>query len=193
MLLNTDPVALNDRSAELREFSREQLGDQLLNAKDDQERVARLSTFLRARVDGARAEDLLVTQTLQLIRRDIWSIRVPRLLKRLQVSERHLERRFVRAIGVSPHQYIRILRFREALHVMKAGQFDRLSDVAYDLNYVDQSHFIKDTKALSGYTPKQLVTQVDAGVDLPCALIETPRESYVAATARRPELTVATG
>ena len=193
MLLNTDPVALNDRSAGLGEFSREQLGDQLLNAKDDQERVARLSKFLRARVDGARAEDLLVTQTLQLIRRDTWSIRVPQLLKRLHVSERHLERRFVRAMGVSPHQYIRILRFREALHLMKAGQFDRLSDVAYDLNYVDQSHFIKDTKALSGYTPKQLVTMVDAGVDLPCALIETPRDSYVAATARRHELTIATG
>jgi hypothetical protein len=52
---------------------------------------------------------------------------------------------------------------------------------------------IKDTRALSGYTPKQLVTMVDAGVDLPCALIETPRESDIAATARRHELTIATG
>ena len=113
MLMHTDPVALNDSSAGLGEFSRDQLGDRLLNAKDDQERVARLSKFLRARVDSAPAEDLLVTETLLLIRRDIWSIRVPQLLKRLRVSERHLERRFVRAIGVPPHQYIRILRFRE--------------------------------------------------------------------------------
>ena len=118
-----------------------------------------------------------MTQTLQLIRGNIWSIRVPQLLKRLHVSERHFERRFARAIGVPPHQYIRILRFRAALHLMKAGQFDRLSDVAYDLNYVDQSHFIKDTKALSGYTPKQLAAMVDTGVDLPCALIETPRDA----------------
>jgi AraC-like DNA-binding protein len=123
----------------------------------------------------------------------MWSIRVPQLLKRLHVSERHLERGFLRALGVSPHQYIRILRFREALHLMRAGQFDRLSDVAYDLNYVDQSHFIKDTKALSGYTPGQLVTAVDAGVDLPCALIEIPRESDSAAAARRDEQAVATG
>ena len=42
LLLNTDAVALNDRSAGLGEFSRQPLGDQLLNAKDDQERVARL-------------------------------------------------------------------------------------------------------------------------------------------------------
>ena len=57
---------------------------------------------------------------------------------------------------------------------MKAGPFDRLSDVAYE-------DFIKETKALSGYT-KQLVTKIDAGVGLPCALIEAPRE----ATLRHP-------
>ena len=176
MLLNTDPMALNDGSAGLGNFSREHLGDQLFNARSDHERVASLSEFLRARVDGSGAEDLLVTESLRLIRTNLHSIRVPQLLKRLNVSERQLERRFVRAIGVSPHQYIRILRFRKAVQLMKANRFDRLSDVAYDLNYVDQSHFIKDIKAFSGYTPKSLVRTVDAGVDLPCALIVRPRE-----------------
>lgn len=40
----------------------------------------------------------------------------------------------VRAIGVSPHQYIRIARFREAVRMIRANQFERLSDVAYDLS-----------------------------------------------------------
>jgi AraC-like DNA-binding protein len=96
---------------------------------------------------------------------------VPHLLKCLSVSERQFERRFVRAIGVSPHQYIRIVRFREAVRLIKAHRFDRLSDVAYDLNYVDQSHFIKDVKAFSGYTPTGLVQTVQTGITLPCALI----------------------
>jgi AraC-like DNA-binding protein len=178
MLLNTDPMALNDGSAGLGEFS-EHLGEQLLNAKNDRERVARLSEFLRERVEGAGAEDFLVTESLGLIRTEIRSIRVPQLLKHLHVSERQLERRFVRAIGVSPHQYIRILRFREAVQLMKDNQFKRLSDVAYDLNYVDQSHFIKDSKAFSGDTPKRLVQTVHAGVDLPCALIVTPPDGLV--------------
>jgi AraC-like DNA-binding protein len=174
MLFKADPMALNDGSAGLGEFSRERLGEQLLNAKSDHERVALLSTFLRARVDGAGGEDLLVTESLRLVRADIRSIRVPQLLKRLSVSERQLERRFVRAIGVSPHQYIRILRFRKAVQMIKTNQFDRLSDVAYDLNYVDQSHSIKDIKAFSGYTPKHLVEIVHTGVDLPCAVIVRP-------------------
>jgi AraC-like DNA-binding protein len=62
-------------------------------------------------------------------------------------------------------------RFREAMQLIEANQFERLSDVAYDLNYVDQSHFIKDIKAFSGYTPKHLVQTLQAGLNLPCALI----------------------
>ena len=174
MLLNTNPAALNDGSAGLGEFSRERLGEQLLDARSDRERVDRLGEFLRRRVDDAGAEDLLVTESLGLIRRHIRSIRVPQLLQRLKVSERQLERRFLRAIGVSPHQYIRILRFREAMHLIKARQFERLSDVAYDFSYVDQSHFIKDVKAFSGYTPKRLEQAVHGGVNLPCALIVRP-------------------
>jgi AraC-like DNA-binding protein len=170
MLLKTDPMALNDGSAALGNFSRD-LGEQLVNARSDRERVARLSAFLRARVDGAAAEDFLVTESLGLIRADLQSIRVPQLLKRLRVSERQLERHFTRAIGVSPHRYIRILRFRKALQVMKGNQFERLSDIAYDLDFVDQSHFIKDIKAFSGYTPKVLAQTVRSGVELPCAFI----------------------
>jgi len=85
----------------------------MINARGHHERVARLSEFLRAHIDGSGAEDLLVTESLPLIQKGIRSIRVPQLLKRLNVSERQFERRFVRAVGVSPHHYIRIVRFQE--------------------------------------------------------------------------------
>jgi AraC-like DNA-binding protein len=175
-LLNTEPKALNDTSAALGNFSKESLGEQLLNASCDQERVDKLSRFLRARLDSAGREDLLVTESLQLIRAELHSIRVPRLLKSLKVSERQLERRFVHATGFSPHQYIRILRFRKAVQLMKVNRFARLCDLAHELNYVDQSHFIKDIKAFTGYTPKHLIHTIGTGVDLPCAVI-APNDS----------------
>ena len=83
-----------------------------------------------------------------------------------------------RAIGVSPHHYIRIVRFRKAMRLMKARRFHRLSDLAYDLNYVDQSHFIKDSKAFSGYAPGRLVRTVQSGVELPCAFVLSPADVY---------------
>lgn len=71
----------------------------------------------------------------------------------------------------APHQYVRIVRFQNAVRLIKANRFLRLSDLAYDRNYVDQSDFIKDMKAFSGYTPTDLAKTVQAGIRLPCALI----------------------
>src|SRR5918994_906647 len=84
----------------LGEFSRESVGEQLLNAGGQRERLGRLSAFLRAHVDGARPEDLLVTESLRLIHHRIRSIKVPQLLKYLNLSERQFERRFLRAVGL---------------------------------------------------------------------------------------------
>ena len=171
MLLKTEPIGLNDGSIALADVYKERIGDQLLDARSHVDRVVILTTFLRAHVDGSGGEDVVVADSLRLIRERIRSIRVPQLLKSLNMSERQFERRFVRAIGVSPHTYIRIGRFREAVRLIKTNQFERLSDIAYDLNYVDQSHFIKDMKAFSGYTPKRLVETIHTGIELPCALI----------------------
>lgn len=170
-LLNTRPIDLNDGSVELSEFSRENIGEQLLDARTQRERVVRLSEFLRTRIDRSGREDDLVTESLRVIHRQIRSIRVPQLLKRLNVSERQFERRFIRSVGVSPHKYIRIGRFQAAVRLIKANRFERLSDLACELNYVDQSHFIKDVKAFSGYTPTELADTVKASIGLPCALI----------------------
>jgi AraC-like DNA-binding protein len=173
-LLNTHPIEFNNRPVELDALCRENVGERLLNARSPHERVARLTEFLRARIDGSRPVDPLVAESLRLIHQRIRSIRVPQLLKSLNVSERQFERRFVHAIGVSPHHYIRIVRFQKAVRLIKTNQFERLSDVAYDLNYVDQSHFIKDIKQFSGYTPTSLVQTVQTCIDIPCALILAP-------------------
>jgi AraC-like DNA-binding protein len=170
-LLKIQPVSLSDGSVRLNDFSRENIADELLNASSSHQRVAILHRFLRQRADLAASEDVLITESLHLIRQGLRSVKVPQLLKSLHVSERQFERRFVRAIGVSPHHYIRIARFRKAMRLIKARQFQRLSDLAYDLNYADQSHFIKASKAFSGYAPRRLAHLVQAGVELPCALI----------------------
>jgi AraC-like DNA-binding protein len=39
---------------------------------------------------------------------------------------------------------------------MQARRFERLTDIAHDLGYTDQSHFIKDIKEFTGSTPKDL-------------------------------------
>ena len=64
-------------------------------------------------------------------------------------------------MGISPFSYIRVRRFNEALRLMQTGQYDTLTEVAYALNFHDQSHFIRDIKTFTGITPKSLSQKVN--------------------------------
>ncbi|MCU6709948.1 helix-turn-helix domain-containing protein [Paenibacillus sp. J5C_2022] len=59
-----------------------------------------------------------------------------------------------------PQLFIRVRRVNEALRMMHSGSYERLSDVAYALNYYDQSHFIRDMKMFSWVSPKHMAMKV---------------------------------
>jgi AraC-like DNA-binding protein len=159
-LFDIDVAALTDGTVELNAFSRDNLNERLLNANGRRDRIAVLTRFLMAKADAPRQHDSLVAQSLWLIHGSVGT-RVRDLFKHVHVSERQFERRFARVTGVRASFYLRIRRFQEAVRLMKAGQFERLSDIAYDLGYTDQSHFIKDTREFTGYTPKRLSRAVE--------------------------------
>src|SRR6266536_192730 len=69
--------------------------------------------------------------------------------------------RFSQTVGLAPQTYIRVKRFNEAIRLMKMRQYTRLTDIAYALNFHDQSHFIRDIKAFSGLTPKTISQKVE--------------------------------
>jgi AraC-like DNA-binding protein len=144
--------------------------NQLMNARAVSARLAVLARYVRAQIVDRR-EDAIVSESLRLLRSELRTLRIPEVLARLRISERQFERRFRRAVGLSPHQYRRILRFREAVNLLRDRQFARMTDLAADLNYTDQSHFIKEVKALSGYTPTALAETFRTSIQLPCASI----------------------
>lgn len=125
-----------------------------------QERLTLLQNWLLQRLDEPFKQDHLVLRYVEAINQQKGNIHIGSLLKMEPISERQLERRFKTAIGIPPKLYIRIIRFREALRLLKEKQYTKLSDIAFDLNYADQSHFIRDIREFSGYTPSSLSEDV---------------------------------
>jgi AraC-like DNA-binding protein len=160
-LLGINASRLSDGWAELHEFWAEDLTVQLIEARNEQERMTLLTNFLLARFKQAKTRDTLVEESLRFIHKNTGSIHVKDLLDYLHISERQFERRFTQTVGLSPQLYIRVKRFNEAIRLIKTRQFERLTDVAHALNFSDQSHFIRDIKAFSGMTPKSLSQKVD--------------------------------
>lgn len=82
------------------------------------------------------------------------------LQRELNVTERTFERRFEQHVGISPRLYSGIAQFQAALKQLRAGRFSRLSDIAYESGYADQSHFIRQFKKFTHTTPLDFYRQL---------------------------------
>ena len=160
-LFGLNAAVLSNNLVALGEIAGRDLAVRLLDAGDDTQRLVLIGDFLSLRLRAAHPRDTLIEESLRLIERDVACVSVRYLLERLNISERHFERRFAQAVGVSPQAYIRVRRFNKAVRLIKMGQYRRLTDIAYALNFYDQSHLIRDVSALSGLTPKALARRTD--------------------------------
>ncbi|MBO9728345.1 MAG: AraC family transcriptional regulator [Chitinophaga sp.] len=76
--------------------------------------------------------------------------------KRNFITLRQLERMFKTHIGLTPKEYVKIIRFQSALSMMNdAGSGKSLADIAFDCGYYDQSHLTNEIKKHTGLTPAQ--------------------------------------
>jgi transcriptional regulator GlxA family with amidase domain len=80
---------------------------------------------------------------------------VKELSEQLNISKRQLERKFSSIIGLSPKQLSKIIRLQATLKMLANHQFTSLTSVAYEGDYYDQAHFIKDFKEFTGLSPKK--------------------------------------
>jgi AraC-like DNA-binding protein len=77
-------------------------------------------------------------------------ISVKDLAEKIVWNERQINRYFNKQLGISLKYYCKILRFQASLFHIKDG------NLFPQLNFTDQSHFIKEIKKLSGVSPKEL-------------------------------------
>lgn len=83
------------------------------------------------------------------------------------LSKKQFERLFNSLVGINPKEYTRIVRFQKALEQMQhqSGEINQ-AQVAYASGYADQSHFIREFKKFSGYTPMSLLKVANPYSDL---------------------------
>ncbi|MCC5815282.1 MAG: AraC family transcriptional regulator [Leptospira sp.] len=73
------------------------------------------------------------------------------------ISYRHFEREFKKMTGYSIKTYNRIRRFQVSLNALDNLVGKKMIDTCLSLGYYDQSHFSKEFKEFSGYTPKEFL------------------------------------
>ena len=89
-------------------------------------------------------------QLFELIYSSNGSITVKELSEKVYWSSRQINRYFNEQFGISLKAYCNILRFKTSLYHIKKGK------LFPELNFADQTHFIKEVKKFSGVVPKEL-------------------------------------
>ena len=104
-------------------------------------------------VDTRKVEYLINT-----IKASNGSLSKQQLAALINSSEKTVERLFNNRVGISVKNFSKIVRFQNAIELfesIKNKEATNLLDIAIDSGYYDQSHFIRDCKALTGKTPSE--------------------------------------
>lgn len=132
-----------------------QIHEKVARCTSHEERFDVMLTLLEDRLRVESREDIFVRQACQYIVDSEGAYSVQELVNLIGFSERQLERKFKKQVGLTPKILSRIMRFQKFLVLTKSSSDLTLSDAALACGYFDQSHFIRDFTRFSGVSPMQ--------------------------------------
>lgn len=81
------------------------------------------------------------------------------LSEQIGYSQKHFINLFKKQVGVSPGQYMKIMRFQKAILEIETAGSVHWSEIALRNGFYDQAHFIHEFKSYSGFTPGEYLAK----------------------------------
>jgi transcriptional regulator GlxA family with amidase domain len=81
------------------------------------------------------------------------TIAVETLARSVGSSSRHLSHQFRHALGISPKEVARVMRFERAQELLRSRPGQTIASVAARCGYADQAHMTRDWHAFTGSSP----------------------------------------
>lgn len=134
-----------------------ELAQKIIQATDTKERIEIIENFLLDKLNDKVTIDNIVKTTIDVLLSTKGSKPINVILKEDLSKRRQLERKFLRQIGISPKQLGKVIRLQTALKMLLNRKSENLTQIAYDSEYYDQAHFIKDFKEFTGTNPKEFL------------------------------------
>lgn len=136
------------------------LEEAVLSEKDNSKAVERVDAFLMKQLPKPDLNVQLVNEIVQLIQEDRSILKVEEAAQRAGMHVRTMQRLFERYIGISPKWIIKRYRLHEAAEAIEEEASLNWSQKSLDLGYYDQSHFIRDFKAILGCSPEEYIREL---------------------------------
>ncbi len=141
----------------LKRATHNDIEDQLLNCASADDMIAILNNYILGLIHKKKADASKIDIAATLIEKNSNGDNLKTVQRDLCVTEKTLQRMFETNVGISPRLYKRIYQFNRAFQQLNSRNFLKLSDIAYENSYADQSHYTRTFKEFTNLTPKQYV------------------------------------
>ena len=135
----------------------QELEQEIIQATNTNQRIGIIERFLLKKLSEPSTVDHIVKTTIDALISTKGSTSISNILKDDLSKRRQLERKFAQQIGMSPKQLGKVIRLQSALKLLLNEEGANLTNIAYESEYYDQAHFIKDFKEFTGISPKEFL------------------------------------
>ena len=127
--------------------------EQLNNIIDSIEKVNFIQKKLETLLRKNQLQNPYIEYCVNMLKASYGLISIAELEKKTGYSRRYLEMLFKKHVGFSPKVLAGIFRFQKFYKKWAAGQsFEEFKEELYNY-YYDQSHFVKEFKRMTGFSP----------------------------------------
>jgi len=135
-------------------LDRDAIGEWLLDRNTTAQKAELIENILGDLTLARTSHDTTYENAISLIDACDGRLPVGDMARILSVSTRTLERKFRQTLGIAPKRFAKLVRFQRVVEKIRShASAGNLADVAYEFGYVDQAHFIRDFKSMSGRSP----------------------------------------
>lgn len=138
------------------EVNAKKLEQKIVQATDTNQRIKIIERFLLKKLSEQHTIDNIVRTTIDALLLTKGRVSINNILREDLSKRRQLERKFGKQTGLSPKQLGKLIRFQSALKML-LDEEENLVNIAYENEYYDQAHFIKDFKEFTGISPKEFL------------------------------------
>lgn len=133
-----------------------ELREKVSETADIDKKVLLVQDFLYRQMVQFNKSDAVSEYAINKIIMSKGLININSISEEMGYSRRYLLRKFTENLGISPKEFACIIRFDE---IFKKVSLHHLSEEKLYEYYYDQSHFIKEFKKFTGFTPGDYICQ----------------------------------
>lgn len=134
-----------------------QLEQKIISTVTNEERIEAIEAFFLGKLNEVSTIDHIVKATIDTLLSTRGSMPIKTIVDEELSTRRQLERKFFKQVGLSPKQLGKVIRLQAALKLLLNRKHKNLTEIAYQADYYDQAHFIRDFKDFTGINPKEFL------------------------------------